>query len=223
MHFLELFRSLFYPCIHEKIQWTFDNFPDLKSKIQNSSSSGANCVADWMNPLCRGPSNERKRLEYLKIFLQPKNHSGACSLNTGNQQPTAAFYAQAQERRDMLNVILEHEKEWWVVNQNMLKHMLSNESSLSLVPSFLTSFWEVLRAFFGLLPTVAGKKTSICCSVTLTDFQMLESWLLHQEEHLWQRLLSARATTVFWVLHWPTRNTHHCFQGIFSKNSSLGQ
>ena len=85
-------------------------FPHLKP---GASSISAN-VKDWLIPLCSGPGHENFRLEWAIQLLNEVTHEDGhkCALGEDDRQHSAAFYASALQRTELLKTILEHENEW---------------------------------------------------------------------------------------------------------------
>ena len=103
-------RSIFYVMGPESWKWVFEAFPLLKPGV-SSLSANAN---DWLIPLCNGPGHENVRLEWAIQLLNEATHEGGhkCALGEDDQQHSAAFYASALQRTELLKSIIEHEKEW---------------------------------------------------------------------------------------------------------------
>ena len=84
--------------------------PHLKTGASSISAD----VKDWLIPLCSGPGHENARLEWAIQLLNAVTHEDGhkCALGEDDRHHSAAFYASALQRTELLKSILEHEKEW---------------------------------------------------------------------------------------------------------------
>ena len=94
----------------ESWKWVFEAFPHLKPGVSSLSPN----INDWLIPLCSGPGHENVRLEWaIQLLNEAANEDGhKCALGEDNRHHSAAFYASALQRTELLKSILEHEKEW---------------------------------------------------------------------------------------------------------------
>ena len=111
-------RSLFYSWTPQRQKRLMEKFPQLKSpltatdvafKVDNPSP-----FSDLLIPLFSGPGNDEERLKFAKVHLGSRQENGRhhCALIEDIRSHTSAFYTSAQQRKEMLKFILEHEKNW---------------------------------------------------------------------------------------------------------------
>ena len=75
---------------------------------------GYNPLSELLIPLFSGPGKDEDRLLYAKKFLESGQEYDRhqCALVEDRRNHTSAFYTSAQQRKEMLEFILEHEKYW---------------------------------------------------------------------------------------------------------------
>ena len=95
-----------------------DIIPQLKSPLTATDvvykSKNPSPLSDLLIPLFSGPGKDKERLIFAKKYLELGQESGRhhCALVKDIRNHTSAFYTSAQQRKDMLKFILEHEKNW---------------------------------------------------------------------------------------------------------------
>ena len=71
-------------------------------------------LSDLLIPLFSGPGQDMNRLKFANEYLKSGQDTGRhyCALVEDLRNHTTAFYTSAQQRKNMLKFILEHEKDW---------------------------------------------------------------------------------------------------------------
>ena len=102
-------RSLFSSWDPNSQSWAFKTFPNLDPL----SAIGVGSLADKLIPICSGPGRDDERCNYLTQILDAQEgRVHQCALVEDNRQHSAAFYASAQQRTDILQRIIQHESNW---------------------------------------------------------------------------------------------------------------
>ena len=111
-------RACFYDYEPRRQEHLMDVIPKLKSPLTATDvvykSENASPLSDLLIPLFSGPGKDTERLFFAKNYLESGQESGRhhCALVEDSRNHTSAFYASAQQRKEMLLFILEHEKNW---------------------------------------------------------------------------------------------------------------
>ena len=92
-----------------------EKFPKLNSPLTAPEVAyNSNPLSDLLIPLFSGPGRDAGRLQFAKVYLESGQENGRhhCALVKDIRSHTSAFYTGAQQREEMLEFILEHEKNW---------------------------------------------------------------------------------------------------------------
>ena len=83
-------------------------------KRQVYKSDNPSPLSDLLIPLFSGPGKDEERLIFAKKYLESGQESDRhnCALVEDSRKHTSAFYASAQLRKEMLQFLLEHERNW---------------------------------------------------------------------------------------------------------------
>ena len=111
-------RACFYDYEPRRQEHLMDVIPKLKSPLTATDvvykSDNPSPLSDLLIPLFSGPGKDEERLIFAKKYLESGQESDRhnCALVEDSRNHTSAFYASAQLRKEMLQFLLEHEKNW---------------------------------------------------------------------------------------------------------------
>ena len=91
-----------------------DVIPKLKSPLTATDVVYKSDNPRLLIPLFSGPGKDKERLMFAKKYLESGQEPGChnCALVEVLRNHTSAFYTSAQQRKELLQFLLEHEKNW---------------------------------------------------------------------------------------------------------------